>query len=314
MDCLGRQGRSAVLRWLAGLVTSRLSLFLTAGLGLCLTGCATTWDDLTSRRFREAPFKTVMGQEDPPLQVMREQRTGDERVRAMRKLQEPMRSSGTQAEQEEVMTLLTKTAISDPHALCRLTAIETLARFEDPRASESLMMAYRAVEPATPAKKSDGVQQTTAFDPAPALPGGFSADLVVMIQTRSLVALGKKKSANALPLLAEIASQPNRNDNTDTELIMQTGLTGQNRQDVRVAAVRALGQYPADQRAAQALYKVVKQEQDVALRTPAHEGLIRVTGRELPPDSQEWEVILASGQLTPRDPNLVEQVGNLFNR
>lgn len=290
-----------MLRWLA-----RVRPLTTGVLIVGVSGCASTWDDITSQRFRNAPYSTIMGHEDPPLQVLRENRTGDERVRAMQKLSEPIRNGGTQAQQDEAIELLTKIASSDPHALCRLNAIEALGRFDDPRANSALVAAFRASD--SPSAIESDVQPT-GIGASRNSPTGFSPEIVTMIQCRSLDKLGEKKSPEALPLIIEVANRskvapPGENDEA------RPGLTGQNSQDVRLAAVRALGEYPNNPQTTATLVRVMRKESDVAIRGRAHENLIKLTGRELPPDSEEWDTIVQPIPTTiPKEPVPIRQVG-----
>jgi hypothetical protein len=66
------------------------------------------------------------------------------------------------------------------------------------------------------------------------------------------------------------------------------GTNETDRLDVRLAAIRALGNYKDDTAAARALVGVLRTEKDVAVRGRAHESLVKITGRDLPPDGQAW--------------------------
>ena len=46
------------------------------------TGCASTWETLSSRRFRDKPFGTMFGSEDP-VEVLRTNPDGEAQARAM---------------------------------------------------------------------------------------------------------------------------------------------------------------------------------------------------------------------------------------
>jgi HEAT repeats len=110
-------------------------------IGAALTGCAgpTFWDDVTSRDYK---FKSMFSAAPSTMTVLRERADGDARARAMLAVKEPQTNGGSAAEQEEVVQLLTRTAISDPQPLCRRAAIEALGRFRDPRAVPALSQAY----------------------------------------------------------------------------------------------------------------------------------------------------------------------------
>ena len=72
-----------------------------------MTGCAGTWDTLTSHRFREHPFDTTkkMWSPEDPVAILRADppRAGDERAAAMRRLQEPIRNKGSQEDQDVIL-------------------------------------------------------------------------------------------------------------------------------------------------------------------------------------------------------------------
>ena len=112
-----------------------------------LTGCAGTLDTVTSRRFRQEPFNTTyrMIRPEDPLAVLRANppRSGDERARAMLRLQEPLAEGLTQQDQDEVIDTLARAATSDPSPVLRLAAVEALGRFQDQRAPGILMLAYQ---------------------------------------------------------------------------------------------------------------------------------------------------------------------------
>ena len=88
---------------------------------------------VTSQRFKERPFHTLFGSDDP-IQILDTEQAGDQRVRAMGKLKEPREHGGTAAEEDKVIAILEASATTDPRPLCRLAAIEALADFKDPRA------------------------------------------------------------------------------------------------------------------------------------------------------------------------------------
>ena len=70
------------------------------------TGCAGTWDKISSRKFRDNPFGTVFDRRDP-LSVMQSSPEGDDRAAAMRKLKEPAANGRSAQEQDEALKLLT---------------------------------------------------------------------------------------------------------------------------------------------------------------------------------------------------------------
>src|SRR5262245_51559061 len=64
-----------------------------------LPGCATMWDDVTSRDFHVRS----MWERTDPMTVLRESTDGDKRAKAMRELKEPRANGGNDVEQDRVM-------------------------------------------------------------------------------------------------------------------------------------------------------------------------------------------------------------------
>ena len=221
--------------------------------GPLLCGCATFWDDLTSRDFSVHSFFVKPN----PLLVLRDSNDGDKRARALRALHEPKQNGGTDQEQEMVVKVLTTAAASEKQPLCRLAAIQALARFKDPRAVDGL---------------------TTAFYNASC----FSPDTATVIRCQAVVALGETGDPAAVELLARVVREPPAEG---TELEKQQAL------DIRIAAARALGHFSHYQ-ATEALVRVLQSEKDAALRDRAHESLQAATGKNLPPDAKAWEEFL----------------------
>src|SRR5262249_55413937 len=122
-----------------------LAGFAVASLGFA--GCVGTWDTITSRRFRDHPFLTMqhMVQPEDPVLVLRSDppRDPDERAEAMRRLQEPIRNKWAQEEQDAIIDILARAAISDPSPVMRMEAVGALGGFEDPRATGILMTAFQ---------------------------------------------------------------------------------------------------------------------------------------------------------------------------
>ena len=134
-----------------------------AAASLLPVGCASMWDAITSRRFRDEPYKTVHNVIKPedPMVVLRADppRSGDDRAKAMHRLKEPIRNKGTQEDQDLILAMLEKTATSDSSPVLRYAAIDALGRFEDDRAPRILMIAYQ---------KADGQPEDKAAPPKPA--------------------------------------------------------------------------------------------------------------------------------------------------
>ena len=110
-------------------------------MGLSCTGCAQQLDALTSERLRNDPLHLMFGSDDP-IFILRNVEDSDARLRAMQDLKEPKLDPKTAPVQDEIVQILAVTANSDNHAVCRLAAVEALARFDDPRAGQILVDAY----------------------------------------------------------------------------------------------------------------------------------------------------------------------------
>ena len=126
------------------------------------SGCATFWDDVTSREFK---FNEMFQPAAPPLQVLETSQDGDKRAKALARLKEPMRHGGTQAEQDTVVKVLVDSATSERQALCRIRALESLRSFHDPRAVEGIKEAYYRA-------------------------GSFNPDMASVVRIQALEALG----------------------------------------------------------------------------------------------------------------------------
>jgi HEAT repeat protein len=225
-----------------------------------LSGCANFWDDVTSRdhKFGDAFRKQPSAQE-----VLDKSTDGDKRARALRSLEEPLVHGGTQQEQDDTVNLLVKTATRDPQVWCRQAAIDTLRRFHDPRAIEALKSAYYTAD---------------SFPPEASGP----------LRCQILSALGDTNNPAAVELLVKVVRQPP----TEGPEIEKQQTT-----DERIAAARALGHFPQAQ-ATESLMTVLRTDKDIALRNRACESLVKITGKDLPPDAQAWDDYLhhASGK------------------
>ena len=263
-----------------------------------LGGCAGTYDLVTSQRFKDRPFHTLFHRDDP-MQVLETVEEGDDRVRAMQDVKEPKRNGGTDADQEKLLGILQASATTDRRPLCRLAAVEALARFDDPRVSTILIAAYRNAPYDAPPAPGQPASPTPAVTPAAAFAGvkgavsSFTPDTVTTIQCHILTALGKHRSADGLQLLVKVvASQPPAKPAlTPAGGIPATDPSApseSDRLDVRLAAIRALSAYENEAVAIQALIGVLRDEKDVALRGRAHESLVRITGQDLEPDAKAW--------------------------
>jgi HEAT repeats len=274
------------------------------GAVLGLTGCAGTYDLVTSQRFKERPFHTLFSSEDP-IQVLETVQEGDARVRAMRNLKEPRENGGTAADQDKVIAILQASATTEKRALCRLAAVEALARFKDPRAAQILVSAYHHAPHDTPPATGTHTGVAPAGLSGLAVRGAlssFTPDTVTTIQCQSLEGLGRNRSPEAMQLLVQVAAAPTeRPKSTGVEpagalaSLDQAVPSEVDRTDVRLAAIRALGNYENDPTAIRALVGVLKVEKDVAVRGRTHEALVRITKQDLPADGQAWANWLEKG-------------------
>jgi HEAT repeat protein len=224
--------------------------FVVRGVALVLlasgsSGCTHFWDDMKALNERGEWFDfgykmdLAWNQGGPPLKVLAESQDGDLRRRAIMRLTEP----GDEKEREHYILILSTAARSERDTVCRLAAVQQLATYKDPKATQALADAY-----AVPANATEM--------------GG-------MVQIAAVDMLGKRKDPAALDTLV-IALDP------------------KNRDDLRAAAAQALGKYP-NYKAAEALLASLKQERNTAVRHEVHTSLVKLTGRDLPPDAAAWD-------------------------
>lgn len=258
-------------------------------------GCAGTYDLVTSQRFKDRPFHTLFVSDDP-VQVLETVEEGDDRVRAMRDVKEPKRGGGTDAEQDRLIAILQAGATTDRRALCRLAAVEALSRFDDPRAGQILIAAYRNAPfdaPPVPGQPA-AVTPAAAFAGAPGAVSNFTPDTVTTLQCHILTGLGRHRSPEGLQLLVQVVSarsgaKPKGVESAGGLMAADAGFPSEtDRIDVRLAGIRALGNYEKDTEAVRALIGVLRDETDVALRGRAHESLMSITGQDLEPDYKAW--------------------------
>jgi hypothetical protein len=77
--------------------------------------------------------------------------------------------------------------------------------------------------------------------------------------------------------------------------------------DVRLAAIRALSKCRQPESVV-ALAKVLAAEsgKDTAMVGRAHDGLVRLTGKRLPPDPKEWNAVVQAGVVIAPEPSWIE--------
>jgi hypothetical protein len=278
----------ALSRWLL------VSLALSSG---ALSGCSLTWDDITSRDYH---FKDAFKKPPDPMWVIQNSPDGDKKAAAFRSLKEPLQNGGTQEEQDVVVRLLVWTAANDPQAVCRMGAIDALRRFHDPRAVQGLVEAYYHAN-----GLAEGVSSRTVHtDPTQQ---GFPQDTASVIRTVALTALGDvatvqdaRGQAAAVKVLVDalVTAGPEKNVGEQLQTL-----------DERLAAARGLGHYPQYQ-SAEALVKVLHTTPDVALRNGARDSLVKITGKDLPPDAGAWDDFLHK----PPAQEAVAGTGNVFDQ
>jgi hypothetical protein len=163
------------LNWFGGSAVVR-SVMITIAM-MAISGCATFWDDVTSREFK---FNEMFQPPQPPLQVLESTQDGDKRARALSRLKEPLRHGGSQSDQDVVAKVLVDSSASERQALCRIRAIESMREFKDPRVVEGLKEAYYRA-------------------------GSFSPEMASIVRIQALDALGYGGHQEGLDLLLKVA-------------------------------------------------------------------------------------------------------------
>jgi hypothetical protein len=286
-------------------------------------GChGTMWDAVTSRRFRDEPFKTVghvMVPEDPMVVLRADPpRTGDEIAKALHRLKEPIRNKGTQEDQDQIIELLSRAATSDNSPVMRYAAISALGRFEDPRATGILVTAYQKADgpkvlPQGPSPGSVVQIGGTSAGRSPTKvgigqwdvrtgPTGFAPDTVAALRCGCLEGLGHAGSAEAAQFLAAVAGAggpdvaPLGSDDPEVQQAAVRGLARCRQPDAVVALA-----YVLNDQASKPLT-----EQSLAMSRSAHQGLVRLTGKKLPANPEKWNEVVQAGVTLAPEPNWVE--------
>lgn len=259
-------------------------------------GCANTWDTVGNktwqREFTRNPIRATILPDDPLTILRNKPNDGDARIRAMRRLEEPLTHGRSQEDQNEALGYLQSGATVDPSPVVRAAAIEALGRFEDPRVPEILAAAFhqaagpgssRTTDPAQPGLLSG---RTGFFGPT-----GYSPDVTTMLRVKAVDALAKTNRPEAVAFLADLALPKPEFDPVETR-------------DVRVAAVRGLSTMRRPE-AVTALSRILTAEQgrDAAVVARAHAGLIDLTGRDLPADPKQWDEVVQAGFEVKPEPN-----------
>ncbi|MBP3959045.1 HEAT repeat domain-containing protein [Gemmata sp. G18] len=299
-----------------------LTIAVAASAALLPTGCANMWDAVTSRKFRDAPFKTVgkvISPEDPVVVLRADPpRSGDERAKAMHRLKEPAVNKGTQEDQDQILEILTRSATTDPSPVLRFAAIEALGRFEDARVTAALMTAYQTADGLSEAERTrpsgpdpltvipvgggasaNRAPTRTGVDPGMPLkgPAGYAPDTVSALRCRCLESLGGTHKPEAARFLATVTGAAGPD----------TVVPGSDDPEIRQAAVRGLSNCRQPD-AVVALAQVLKQEagKDVILARQSHAGLVKLTGKQLPPDPEKWDGVVQAGVVIAPEPTRIE--------
>ena len=281
----------------------RFAVLCAGGLTLAGIGCAGTWDRVSAKKFREAPFGAMFNNDDPML-VLRRSQDGNDRAAAMRKLKEPKESGRPAEEQDEALQILWQASTLDPSPIVRTAAIDALGRFRDPRAVRLLIDSYVRADgiESDPVKQQQAIQTVGAGKvPSEELlalsaPVGFEPAFVTTLRSRSITALAQSNSPEAVKFLAQVASSPAKVDDLNLD------------RDVRAAAVRGLGQL-RNKESVTALAGIWKTEstRDVVLVQNAHEGLKNLTGKDLPADPEKWSAVVQAGVELKPEPNAIQR-------
>jgi hypothetical protein len=249
-----------VARWKIGALAVGLASSM-------LPGCAGFWDEVTSRDFKFQDLYTKPN----PLQVLKDSNDGDHRARALRALQEPKQNGGSQQEQDAVLKILVTAASAESQFLCRVAAVQSLGRFQDPRAVSGL---------------------TDAFYNS----GSYPQEQATRLQCLVAQALGETHNPAAVPFLVKVArGAPAEGSAQEKQQVL----------DVRIAAAKALGAFH-NRQASEGLVRLLQTDKDVALCNCVFESLQSTTGRKLPSDFKDFDDLLRT---TPAKDQALVQSG-----
>ena len=235
-------------------------------LGLLLlvftTGCAVTWDEMTSKEFKIAQLWSTP---PSPMQVLETSTDGSARAKAFTRLDEARNDPTLENKQ---IDMLQKAALADRDALVRMAAIRTLGRYTDPRAPKILADVY--------------------FSDPPKVAAEYKA----LIRQQALIALENTGPGEARQIFLKAAKQPS------AELTASAARDRMEILDERLAAIRALGKYNAPD-SIETLVELVEKEKDVAIKQCAAESLKQITKKDIPADGKMWRDYVATGKVPP---------------
>jgi hypothetical protein len=239
------------------ILTRRLWL-VAAWLCVSMSGCAYFWDDVTSKDFKV----THLWKKEDPMEVLLTSTDNYKRARAITELKEPKQHGGSDKEQERILTILQKTAQGDADPYCRLAAISTLGRFQDPKCVDILERAFHEKLP-------------------------YDSEKNVLIRKQILVSMSQKENPKALQHFMLVARQPAGVREAPTEAAAI--------RDERMTAVRALAKYNTKE-VAETLVHLMETERDISLKACAHASLQQVSGKDMPADPKLWREFIATGK------------------
>jgi hypothetical protein len=125
-------------------------------------------------------------------------------------------------------------------------------------------------------------------------PTGYPDEWVTSIRCRALDSLGRTNSPEAAQFLAAVAGGTGKD----------VAVEGSEDREVRLAAIRGLGKCRQPE-SVHALAQVLNSEAnkpDTAIVGRTHEGLVRLTGKRLPPDPQKWNEVVQAGVVLAPEP------------
>jgi hypothetical protein len=259
----------------------------TGALLLSACGCASFWDEVTSREFE---FKNLWSKPPEPLVVLRDSTDNHRKAEALARLQEPLTHGGTREQQEIYIQILTRAALNENKGqfepmsrdpLCRLSAIRVLGEYRDPRAIPVLEKAYLDANP-------------------------FAPEMNAMLRQQALASLEKTGNPEARHLLIQAARQPGASavsSQTERQYIL----------DEKLAAVRALSKF-TNYEAVDTLVYLLETDKDVAVRHCAHQSLKTATKKNLPEDPKAWRDMLARGPEATPDTGVIQRVTGRWTR
>jgi hypothetical protein len=226
------------------------------GLGLCWLLLAFTSFGCTFCQDIRDGWKYRFTRPDNPLETLKSD-NGNDRVWALRYLEEPLQHGGDEKKQELYLKILGGIACSYHDPLSRLQAIRTLGTYKDPRAVKYLEEAYWSAK---------------AFPP----------EMATVLREQVLLSLGQTGRPEARELLLQVA-KAGAQEETQAEKLQTL--------DLRLCALKGLGHFNQSD-VVETLYQIMTSEKDVSLRDRAYASLKEATGERLPPDPVKWDKYL----------------------